>query len=49
MRKTGGFSKLFIEITNIFPKEALPNDQLLMRLASLTLSEWSWFYSKSTI
>lgn len=49
LRKSGGFAKLFIEITHIFPKEALPNDLLLKQLSSLTECEWSWFYSKPTI
>lgn len=48
-RKTAGFARLFVEITNIFPKEALPNDRLLKLLSPLTGCEWNWFYSKSTL
>ncbi len=47
-RKSAGFSKTFIEIRNIFPKEAIPNDKLLETLASFTASEWGWFYSESS-
>ena len=47
-RKSAGFSRLFIEISSIFPKEALPNDKLLALLHQFNQTSWSWFYSKSS-
>jgi len=47
-RKTAGFSNLFIEISQIFPKEAIPADKLLDSLKTLTGTNWKWFYSRST-
>jgi len=47
-RKTAGISHNFLEISNIFPKEALPTDSLLDSLQRCTQSEWSWFYSRSS-
>lgn len=47
-RKSAGFACLFFEISGIFPKEALPTDALLALLKESTLSEWQWFYSKSS-
>ena len=47
-RKSAGFSNCFIEISGIFPKEALPNDALLRGLADLSGSDWQWFYSRSS-
>ncbi len=43
-RKTAAYAKLFIEITDIFPKEAIPQQILLDKLASITNVEWSYFY-----
>lgn len=48
-RKTAGISKLFIEITSIFPKEAIPSEKLLTLLSAYSKSEWMWFYSRSSI
>ena len=47
-RKSAGFSRLFIEISGIFPKEALPTDNLLSLLQSVTGDDWHWFYSESS-
>ena len=44
-RKMAGYAKLFIEITDIFPKEAMPQKILLDKLAGMTGVEWSYFYS----
>lgn len=44
-RKTAGYARLFIEITDIFPKEAIPQQSLLDRLAEITNTEWKCFYS----
>jgi hypothetical protein len=46
-RKTAGFAKIFIEVTPVFPGEAIPSDKLLNLLHSFTGSSWNWFYSKS--
>lgn len=46
-RKTAGFSNLFIEVTHIFPNEAIPSDKLLCQLKTLTQLNWLWFYSRS--
>lgn len=47
-RKSAGFSTLFIEITSIFPKEAIPTEKLLNLLHNFSQSNWSWFYSSSS-
>lgn len=47
-RKTAGISTLFIEISPIFPKEALPNDKLLQLLQNFSDTNWTWFYSQSS-
>lgn len=44
-RKMAGFSRLFIEITDIFPKEAIPQTTLLDDLYQLTGIRWQYFYS----
>lgn len=44
-RKMAGYSRLFLEITDIFPKEAIPQQVLLDKLASITNIEWQYFYS----
>lgn len=47
-RKSAAFSSLFIEITPIFPKEAIPTDALFSLLNISSQLEWGWFYSKSS-
>jgi len=44
-RKMAGYAQLFIEITDIFPKEAIPQQVLLKKLAAITDTEWQYFYS----
>ena len=44
-RKMAGYARLFIEISDIYPKEALPQQSLLDKLADITGAEWSYFYS----
>ena len=46
-RQSAGFSTLFIEVTRIFPREAVPSDKLLVRLREQTGLQWRWFYSLS--
>ena len=44
-RKMAGYAQLFIEITDIFPKEAIPQQLLLDKLLSITNIDWQYFYS----
>ena len=44
-RKMAGYARLFIEVTDIFPKEAIPQQMLLDELADITGVEWVYFYS----
>ena len=43
-RKSAGFGRCFIEITNIFPKEALPQTSLLDTLHAYYGVKWHYFY-----
>ena len=43
-RKSAGFGRSFIEIRNIFPKEALPQSLLLDTLQSHYGIKWQYFY-----
>jgi hypothetical protein len=43
-RRSAGFSHCFIEITNIFPKEAIPQPLLLDSLKKTTGVDWQYFY-----
>jgi hypothetical protein len=47
-RKSAGFSHYFIEVSNIFPKEAVPSPGMLQSLKTCTQQDWNWFYSKSS-
>lgn len=44
-RKMAGYAHLFIEITDVYPKEALPQQSLLDRLAAHSGTSWQYFYS----
>ena len=44
-RKMAGASTLFIQITDIFPKEAIPQQVLLEKLAAIYPACWRYFYS----
>ena len=44
-RKTAGYGRMFIEITDIFPKEAIPQQILLDKLTAICKTDWSYFYS----
>ena len=44
-RKMGGFAQSFIEITDIFPKEAIPQQSLIDKLSKITHTGWRYFYS----
>lgn len=43
-RRSAGFGRCFIEISNIFPKEAIPQQQLLDTLHSHFGINWHYFY-----
>jgi len=43
-RKMAGYARLFIEITDIFPKEAIPQQLLLDKLSKITGADWQYFY-----
>lgn len=47
-RKSAGLSTIFIEITSIFPKEAIPTEKLLNLLQNFSHTPWAWFYSRSS-
>ena len=44
-RKMAGHARLFIEITDIFPKEAIPQQLLLDKLTKITSIDWKYFYA----
>lgn len=44
-RKQAGYARLFIEITDIFPKEAIPQQSLLDTLQTISGTSWQYFYS----
>ena len=44
-RRMAGVARLFIEITDIFPKEAIPQQLLMDKLASICRTGWLYFYS----
>lgn len=46
-RRSAAYSKIFVEITNIFPREAIPSTQLIELLKAFSHSKWNWFYSRS--
>ena len=43
-RKSAGFGSCFIEISNIYPREAIPQQQLLDTLNSRYGTDWQYFY-----
>ncbi|MGD8575910.1 MAG: hypothetical protein PVG50_01870 [Thiohalophilus sp.] len=43
-RKTGAFARIFIELFNIYPHEAVPTDGILKRLREETGVEWKYIY-----
>jgi len=44
-RKMGGCARTFIEVTDIFPREAIPQQSFLDKLGNITQTEWHYFYS----
>ncbi len=47
-RKSAAYSDVFIEITSIFPKEAIPSESFIQSIRLFCNSEWGWFYSHSS-
>jgi hypothetical protein len=43
--RTAGIARLFVEIWGVYPAEAIPADNLIKQLSSVTDSSWSWFYT----
>ena len=43
-RRSAGFGRCFIQINDIFPKEAIPQQQLLDKLNSHYGVSWHYFY-----
>jgi hypothetical protein len=43
-RKNAGFARVFIEITDIYPKEAIPQTSLLEDLHHCSDTEWQYCY-----
>lgn len=46
-RKSAGFGRFFIEVTEIYPREAIPQPTLLTNLQQLHNASWSYFYLQS--
>lgn len=46
-RKSAGFGRFFIEITEIYPKEAIPQPALLTALGQQYEATWDYFYLHS--
>jgi hypothetical protein len=44
-RKMAGYARLFIEITDVFPKETIPQQLLLDKLSNISKTEWLYFYT----
>jgi len=43
-RQSAGSGRLFLEVTQIFPSEVIPGDELLALLRSVTKIPWRYFY-----
>jgi hypothetical protein len=44
-RKMAGYAQIFIEITDVFPKEAIPQQLLLNKLNEFFDVKWQYFYA----
>ncbi|MCG6887581.1 MAG: phage terminase large subunit family protein [Proteobacteria bacterium] len=45
-RHAAGFARVFISIFNIYPREALPTEALLIKLQQATAQTWNYFYQR---
>lgn len=43
-RKSAGYARCFVEITGVYPREAVPTEVLLKSLRALSGCEWRYFY-----
>jgi hypothetical protein len=43
-RQQAGFGRLLIQVSSIFPSEAVPTEELMSSLAALSGSPWQYFY-----
>jgi len=48
-RQSAGFATTFVEIWGVHPGEAVPGDELLASLASITGCPWRWFYLTASV
>ena len=44
-RRSAGFGRCFLEVTNIYPHEAVPSDSLMERLGGYAGGAWRYFYA----
>jgi hypothetical protein len=44
-RQAAGFGRCFVEITGIYPHEAVPSDKLLAALADSSGGSWKYFFA----
>lgn len=47
-RQSAGFGRLFISIFNIYPREAIPTEALLLALNKATNQTWDYFYIRES-
>ncbi len=43
-REFGGCARTMVSIVNVYPKEAIPTESLLLQLEKLTQIDWRYFY-----
>lgn len=44
-RQAAGFGRFFIEVSGIYPHEAVPADRLLQRLRDFSHGDWNYFFT----
>jgi hypothetical protein len=47
-RQSAGFGRVFISIFNIYPREAIPTEALLVALSKATDQTWDYFYTRKS-
>ncbi len=48
-RQAAGFGRFFIEVSGIYPHEAVPADRLLARLRDFSHCEWKYFFTNRDV
>lgn len=48
-REFGGCSRIYFSIVNVYPKESIPTDSFLQRLAVSTSIDWQFFYANDEL